>query len=97
MFLPADESTDFTLVDNEATYPECDSVQECTVERCINIELQDDMDIEGQEEFEIEIRETTLGAIGLSTTTVFINDATGEHYRAEPHSLIEIEYVLPTQ
>ena len=74
------------MVDNEATYPECDSVQECTVERCINIDLQDDTEIEGQEELEIEISEATLGSIGLSTTTIFINDATGGQYRAVPRS-----------
>lgn len=79
------------MVDDAVTYLEC---QDCTVDKCINIVLQHDIEIETQEELQIEIKGATLGSIGLSTTTIFINDVTGEQYIAVLHSLIEIAITI---
>lgn len=76
---PADEGVDFMLSNNiEATYPECDnSGTQCIVDNCINIELQNDIEIEGDEVFEITIIDVSLGSIGLPSTLIFIQDMIG--------------------
>lgn len=59
-------------------YRQCASVQDCVLVDCIDIELLDDMDVEGIQKFEVEIVSVTLGSIGApETTEVVINDTIG--------------------
>lgn len=62
----------------ESEYPSCDIIQECGLVNCIDIELIDDVNVEGVQEFEVEIVSVSLGSIGVpGATEVVINDTIG--------------------
>lgn len=60
----------------ESSYSPC--IDECPLVNCISIELIDDMNVEGTQEFGMEIISVSLASIGTPrTTTISIKDTIG--------------------
>lgn len=78
-FPHAEESSDFVFNGIVmSTYSPCSNIGQCEFVDCINIELLDDVDVEGEQEFEIEIISVSLGSTGVPTTTIVLTDTIGE-------------------
>ena len=68
----------------QITLPLCMNINDptCVFVQCIDIEILDDMDIEGDQRFQIVITNITLGSISQSegSTVITIQDNIGERH-----------------
>ena len=65
----------------QISYPPCTSV--CMVEQCVDVEIVDDLDVEGEHMFQLAITNVSLGSISdsLSSTVVVIQDNIGGSFK----------------
>ena len=66
----------------QSTFSPCDRFDgdiSCDIAECIDIELLDDMDVEGLQQFEIMITSVSLGTVSMtsSSTVIFLEDTIG--------------------
>ena len=68
----------------QITLPLCMNINDptCVFVQCIDVEILDDMDIEGDQRFQIVITNITLGSISQSegSTVITIQDNIGERH-----------------
>ena len=68
----------------QITLPLCMNINDptCVFVQCIDVEILDDMDIEGDQRFQIVITNVTLGSISPSegSTVITIQDNIGEKH-----------------
>ena len=79
----------------QTTYPPCTSAGDptCVFEQCMDLEILDDDDLEGEQRFEVVITSVSLRSIvaSPSSTVIIIQDNTGtSFYVAVAHAMIKI-------